>query len=265
MASVRATTRPASTASLAATSPRSTLRARLGRQGDHRRRALNEGPSTPDTGFDVPWRKQYYDDLLKDSHQHPDEWMTVSDILIESSNIGTIIGAAGDSAVRRTTTTCGLRPRARDGARLPGRVARHPQGRRGLWGSERVTVAYGQGCASTSLQLVARSTRSPTTASTSRRSWSGDGRAGRDETEMPPADARRSSRAGRAPDRRDDARVVCDGHGEPCQRRRLSIAGKTGTAFKAADNGTYFNDAASGSTTPASSGSSRPRTRRSPC
>ena len=36
--------------------------------------------------------------------------------------------------------------------------------------------------------------------------------------------------------------VVCDGTGHASPGRRLSIAGKTGTAFKAADNGTYFDD-----------------------
>ena len=41
------------------------LRARLGRQGDHDRRRLNEGLVTPETTYVVPWRKQYYDDLLE--------------------------------------------------------------------------------------------------------------------------------------------------------------------------------------------------------
>ena len=38
--------------------------------------ALSEGLVTPETSYEVPWRKQYYDDLLKDSHQNPDEWMS---------------------------------------------------------------------------------------------------------------------------------------------------------------------------------------------
>src|SRR5690606_19903431 len=51
---------------------------------------LNERTVTPETTFVVPWRRQYADDLLSDSHQHPDELMTVEQILVESSNIGTI-------------------------------------------------------------------------------------------------------------------------------------------------------------------------------
>ncbi len=38
----------------------------------------------------MPWRRQYADDLLTDSHQHPDELLTVEQIVVESSNIGTI-------------------------------------------------------------------------------------------------------------------------------------------------------------------------------
>ena len=36
--------------------------------------------------------------------------------------------------------------------------------------------------------------------------------------------------------------VVCQGTATRAQVEGLSIAGKTGTAFKAADNGTYFNE-----------------------
>ena len=53
--------------------------------------ALSDGLVTPESSYLVPWRKQYYDDLLTDSHQHPDEWLSVSQILTESSNIGTIM------------------------------------------------------------------------------------------------------------------------------------------------------------------------------
>ena len=54
--------------------------------------ALNEGTVTPDTTFVVPWQKRYTErgDLLHDSHMHGDEVMSVEQILVESSNIGTI-------------------------------------------------------------------------------------------------------------------------------------------------------------------------------
>ena len=43
--------------------------------------ALNEGAVTPDTGFNVPWRELWGDDLLADAEPHPDEWLTVAQIL----------------------------------------------------------------------------------------------------------------------------------------------------------------------------------------
>ena len=52
--------------------------------------ALNEGAVTPDTVFNVPWRELWGDDLLADAEPHPDEWLTVAQILVKSSNIGTI-------------------------------------------------------------------------------------------------------------------------------------------------------------------------------
>jgi cell division protein FtsI (penicillin-binding protein 3) len=115
-----------------------------------------------------------------------------------------------------------------------------------LWGSERVTVAYGQGVSSTSLQLVAAvntianggvyvapklvkatvgpdGTMTDTAPSESHRVVSEEAAA--QTTEMMKA-------------------VVCDpmGTADQAQVEGLSIAGKTGTAYKAADNGTYFDD-----------------------
>ena len=117
--------------------------------------ALNEGTVTPDTAFEVPWRKQYYDDLLKDSHEHPNEWLSVSQILIESSNIGTISvqETIGRWVHRDYMAAFGLGQKT--ALDFPGESAGILKAADDLWGSERVTVAYGQGVSSTSLQLVA--------------------------------------------------------------------------------------------------------------
>ena len=113
-----------------------------------------------------------------------------------------------------------------------------------LWGSERVTVAYGQGVSSTSLQLagaintianggtyvapkLVKATVGP------------DGSV----TEAAPAEERRVvSEEAAAQTRAMMREVVCRGTATRAQVDGLSIAGKTGTAFKAADNGTYFNE-----------------------
>ena len=126
--------------------------------------ALNDGPSHPRPFYLVPWRKQYYDDLLTDSHQHPDEWLSVSQILTESSNIGTIWCRRTMRSLSASATTCvrsgsARRRRSTSPASRPASSSRPRSGR----APSECTVAYGQGVASTSIQLVgARSTRSPT-------------------------------------------------------------------------------------------------------
>jgi cell division protein FtsI (penicillin-binding protein 3) len=206
--------------------------------------ALSEGLVTPDTSYEVPWRKQYYDDLLKDSHQHPNEWMSVSQILIESSNIGTIMvqQEMGRALHRDYMSAFGLGEKT--ALDFPGEspgILKEPED---LWGSERVTVAYGQGVSSTSLQLagaintianggtyvapkLVKATVGP------------DGSV----TEAAPAEERRVvSEEAAAQTRAMMREVVCRGTATRAQVDGLSIAGKTGTAFKAADNGTYFNE-----------------------
>jgi cell division protein FtsI (penicillin-binding protein 3) len=206
--------------------------------------ALSEGLVTPDTSYEVPWRKQYYDDLLKDSHQHPNEWMSVSQILIESSNIGTIMvqQEMGRELHRDYMSAFGLGEKT--ALDFPGESPGILKESKDLWGSERVTVAYGQGVSSTSLQLagaintianggtyvapkLVKATVGP------------DGSV----TEAAPAEARRVvSEVAAAQTRAMMREVVCRGTATRAQVEGLSVAGKTGTAFKAADNGTYFNE-----------------------
>ena len=206
--------------------------------------ALSEGLVTPETSYVVPWRKQYYDDLLKDSHEHPDDVMSVARILTESSNIGTIFvqQEMGRADHREYMAQFGLG--SKTALDFPGEspgILKQPED---LWGSERVTVAYGQGVSSTSLQLVAAvntianrgtyvapklvkatvgsdGTVTDTTASESRVVVSEQ--AAIQTTEMM-------------------RNVVCTGTATRAQVEGLSIAGKTGTAFKAADNGTYYDE-----------------------
>lgn len=122
---------------------------------------LNQGAVTPDSTFVVPWRRQYADDLLSDSHQHPDELMTVEQILVESSNIGTIdiqesMGFGDWDAARQShweylrSFGFGERTALNFPGESPG-ILKHWTD---LWGSERVTVAYGQGFAATPIQMI---------------------------------------------------------------------------------------------------------------
>jgi len=206
--------------------------------------ALDAGVVTPETGFVVPWSKRYYADVLKDSHQHPDEWMSVSQILIESSNIGTIMvqQELGVDAHYEYMKRFGLgRPTALD---FPGEspgIVKDPKDRQG---SEFVTVAYGQGVSSTSLQLVSAINTIANggvyvAPKLLLETVGPDGSI----TERPPSATHRVvSEKAAAQTTAMMREVVCRGTAKRAQVEGLSIAGKTGTAFKAADNGTYYDD-----------------------
>ena len=206
--------------------------------------ALSEGLVTPEKTYVVPWRKQYYDDLLKDSHEHPDETMTVSQILTESSNIGTIFVQQEMGRWKHRDYMAAFGLGEKTALDFPGESTGILKEADDLWGSERVTVAYGQGVSSTSLQLVGavntianggvyvapklvKSTVGP------------DGTI----TDTPPSTTRRVVSEQAALQTTEMMRnVVCSGTATRAKVDGLSIAGKTGTAFKAADNGTYFDD-----------------------
>ena len=206
--------------------------------------SLSEGLVTPETSYVVPWRKQYYDDLLKDSHQHPDEVLSVAQILTESSNIGTIFVQQEMGRERHREYMAAFGLGSKTALDFPGESPGILKEAKDLWGSERVTVAYGQGVSSTSLQLVAAvntiANRGTYVAPKLVKATVGpDG--GVVETE--PSESRPVVSERAAIQTTEMMRnVVCSGTATRAQVDGLSIAGKTGTAFKAADNGTYFDD-----------------------
>ena len=215
---------------------------------------LNQGAVTADTSFLVPWRKQYADDLLKDSHEHPDEEMTVERILIESSNIGTIdVQEALDSdweTARQThweyMRNVGLGQKT--ALDFPGESAGILKHWSDLWGSERVTVAYGQGLASSSIQLAAAvNTIANDGIYVSPRLVLGTVDANGEVLPAAPLETREVLRPEIAKELQRLMRaVVCDpdGTGERAQQglENFSVAGKTGTGLKAQPNGTYLNE-----------------------
>ena len=206
--------------------------------------SLSEGLVTPETSYVVPWRKQYYDDLLKDSHEHPDEVMSVAQILTESSNIGTIFVQQEMGRERHREYMAAFGLGSKTALDFPGEspgILKQPED---LWGSERVTVAYGQGVSSTSLQLVAAintiANRGTYVAPKLVKATVGpDGSV----VETDPSESRQVVTELAAMQTTEMMRnVVCSGTATRAQVDGLSIAGKTGTAFKAADNGTYFDE-----------------------
>lgn len=206
--------------------------------------ALSDGLVTPDTYFEVPWRKQYADDLLTDAEQHPTEPMSVSKILIDSSNIGTITVQELMGRYRHRDYMAAFGLGQKTALDFPGESAGILKKADDLWGSERVTVAYGQGVSSTSLQLVAAiNTIANGGVYVAPKLVSSIVGADGTTTETPPSESHVVVSPEAAAQTTEMMRqVVCQGTATRAQVEGLSIAGKTGTAFKAADNGTYFNE-----------------------
>jgi cell division protein FtsI (penicillin-binding protein 3) len=212
--------------------------------------ALNEGTVTPDTTLEVPWQQQFSDTMLHDAEQHPTEGWTVSKILTESSNIGTIKTMLSMGSTLRETKekqysylrAFGL------GEATPLDLPGESNGIMKDWkkweGAEQYTVAYGQGLASTSIQLVTainvlanggvyvapklvKATIGP------------DGT----ETETAPSATHRVVSGLVASEVNTMLRnVVCNGTATRAKVDGVTIAGKTGTGLKAQPGGGYVND-----------------------
>jgi cell division protein FtsI (penicillin-binding protein 3) len=215
---------------------------------------LNEGTVTPASTFVVPWRRQYADDLLSDSHQHPDELMTVEQILVESSNIGTIDVqmSLGDGVWERARETHWNYLRSfglgeKSALDFPGESAGILKHWTDLWGSERVTVAYGQGLSSTSIQLVsAINTIANDGTYVAPRLVDGFVGADGEVTEADPSPTHEVVSTETAEEVQGLMhQVVCRGTGTRAATgiTKFSVAGKTGTGLKAQPNGTYLNAA----------------------
>ncbi len=209
--------------------------------------ALNEGTVTPDSMFDVPYAKQYSDTTLHDAEPHPDEYWPVSQILTKSSNIGTIeimLSLADNMLDRKSTLGTYFRSVGfgeKTALDFPGEST----GLGADWtkweGSEQYTVAYGQGLASTTIQLAAaintiandgvyvapklvKATIGP------------DGAL----SETAPSDSHLVYR----PEVADQVNVimrnvVCNGTAKLAQVDGVTVAGKTGTGLKAQEGGGY--------------------------
>jgi cell division protein FtsI (penicillin-binding protein 3) len=216
---------------------------------------LNQGTVTPDSTFVVPWRKKFADDMISDSHQHPDELMSVEHILVESSNIGTIAVqmslGEGDWDLARQTHWEYMRRFGlgeRTALNFPGESTGILKHWSDLWGSERVTVAYGQGVASTSIQLVS-AVNALANDGTYVAPRLVEGYVGPDGevVDADPSETREVITPAVAHEMQRMMReVVCDasGTGELAQRgvENFAVAGKTGTGLKAQEHG-YLNAA----------------------
>ena len=205
--------------------------------------ALNEGTVTPESSFVVPWRKRYTrrGDMLHDSHIHGDEVMNVEQILVESSNIGTITVSETMGFERQhhymTEFGLGQETALHFPDETPGILAPWQE-----WeGTEKFTVAYGQGVASSPIQLISAvnviaNDGTYVAPKLVMGTVDGDG----DVHEMPASATREVIRPEVAQQMQLMMRqVVCRGTAKQARVPGLSIAGKTGTGYIAQPDGGY--------------------------
>jgi cell division protein FtsI (penicillin-binding protein 3) len=209
--------------------------------------ALNEGTVTPDTMFHVPYRKNYSDGTLHDAEVHDDYDWPVTQILAKSSNIGTIeVMLTMGETMRENKEKLGAYMRAfglgeKTALDFPGES-------RGLgvdwtkWeGTEQYTVAYGQGIASTSIQLVsAINVIANDGVYVAPKLVGATIDSAGVLTDTPASGTHRVVRPEVAQQVNLMMRqVVCEGTAKLAQVDGVTVAGKTGTGLKAQDGGGY--------------------------
>lgn len=203
--------------------------------------ALEEGAVTPQTSFGVPDTFAYSDRVFRDSHPHPPMQMTTTEIIGQSSNVGTIqIGLRlGSTLLDRYVRKFGF-GRA-TGLDFPGESPGIVLDLEDWTGPTIATVSIGQGIAVTATQMAAAYStlandgvwvepKLISAATTDR---------GRVRASPDPTTKRVVSRATAAEMTRILTGVVDRGTGIEAQIPGYAIAGKTGTAQKPLETGGY--------------------------
>lgn len=222
--------------------------------------ALNEGVVTPETMQYVPdtfdCTRDPTDQPLSDSHPHEDWSLSTRDILVRSSNVGTIrVGMAlgdgsslpGASALEPLydyMLAFGLGEVSSLG--FPGETAGLLKPWQEWEGTERCTMMYGNGLAASPIQLVsAVNTIANDGVYAGPRVVSATVGADGTVTPADPTPTRQVVSQEVAEQMQQMLRaVVCDAEGtaNEAQVDGLSVAGKTGTSYKVQADGTYFNE-----------------------
>ncbi|MEY4361546.1 MAG: peptidoglycan synthetase FtsI, partial [Actinomycetota bacterium] len=210
---------------------------------------IDSGAATPATTYQVPGvfvfdKGTPYEYTIKDAYPHDVEPMTLHDILVHSSNIGTLMAAdaIGVTGLHDYLDEFGFGHMT--GLEYPGESSGSLRAADDFRGSEKATITYGYGFSATSLQLVSAVN-----------AVANDGvyvaprliRSTIDDKGViwgtPMGETRRvisESTADTMAKILTD--VVCTGTGTRAQVRGISVAGKTGTGYKVQDNGTYVTE-----------------------
>ena len=206
--------------------------------------ALNEGAVTPESVFHVPGIQKFDEYTIRDAYPHPTQEMPVREILVKSSNLGTVL-----TAQRISTATLESYLHAfgfGDKTALD-----FPNESQGIlrpadqWkGTEKITVAYGYGFASTSLQLVSAvnvvaNNGTYVAPRLVQATIDAEGRTREAASSSTRPVLTQATATQMNMMMRD---VVCFGTGTLAKIPGITVAGKTGTGYKVQKDGTYGSD-----------------------
>lgn len=211
--------------------------------------AINEGSVNIGSTFSVPGYQMFdkgtqWEYKVTDAYPHGLEEMSVRKIFVDSSNLGTVL-------VSRTLDT----KKNHEYLKLFGfgvkTAVEYPGESRGAlrpaskWqGTEKITFAYGYGYTSTALQLAAAvntvANKGVYVAPKLVLKTTDKNGVVTASPESPSHQVISESTAQTMASLMTD--VVCHGTGTLAKLPGLSVAGKTGTAYKLQENGTYMND-----------------------
>ena len=206
--------------------------------------ALNEGKVTPETVFQVPGSIVVDNFPIRDAWPHPVMPMNVRTIISESSNIGTLMTAEKIESKTLHDYLSAFGFGKSTGLEYPGESRGILRDANKWRGTEKVTVSYGYGMASTPLQMIAGVNTvankgiyvAPQLVSAT------IDKAGK-RLPVAPSKTRVVLKPEVAASMTDMLReVICTGTGELAQVKGMQIAGKTGTGYKVQSNGTYSTD-----------------------
>ena len=207
--------------------------------------ALNEGAVAPNTSFDVPYSKKFTKDpkdaALHDAEIHKTEQWSVEQILVHSSNIGTVEVSQQLGLEQQHAYMQAFGLGATSALDFPGESAGILRDWQQWQGNEKFTVAYGQGVASTSVQLIGAVNTIANNgvyvapklvkATIGADGTMVDTAASATHQVVTPQTAWEMNHIMR--------QVVCEGTATYAQVGGVTIAGKTGTGLKSQPNGTY--------------------------
>lgn len=206
--------------------------------------ALNEGVVTPETVLKVPGVVVIDKFPIRDAWPHGVIDINVRNIVIESSNIGTLMTAEKISPEKLHDYLSAFGFGSKTGLNYPGESRGILRDAKKWRGTEKVTVSYGYGLSATPMQLIAgvNTVANGGVYVAPRLINSTIDKAGKrhDYAMVPGHTVLKPEVAAQMTDIMRG--VVCVGTGTKAQVKGMDVAGKTGTGYKVQNNGTYTTD-----------------------